>query len=635
MPNEVVIHVTSRNEVSKGFMAARKDVETFADDSADVYTKRFAHRMEELGRNLASPLSTSGRDMGERLGNSSAGEITRVIERRITETLPEMISRGLTSGGGIALYRTAGETVGQTVGESAGGRAGDRMSEEITDRITRRIKTKIRTVGDDISGDSGHAGERIGEDISRTIHTKIKDKIKTSVDVDTDGSIRSKAEKLGEEIGDKVGGGMGASLQAFFSGDLISLLVKVIAGGALVAALAPVLGAAISSAVFLGLGGGVLAAGIVSAAKDPKIAGAFTDLKTKVSGLFAEFGKPFRAPLLDFLVGKSGKDGLVGFIDSITPKLSHLAEVFAPIAGQLGTGLIALLQNATPGILKAAEAAAPLFEVLAKHMPEIGKAIGKFFDEISENGDDAALFFGDMLKLIEKIIPVIGKLISFLTSMYSEIRNMAVNGIRLFNDLRDAWMHGVDVMKAGFLSLLGFAMDIFGKILAGASEGLSWIPGIGPKLRAAQEKFNHFREGVNKELRKITDKDIKIRFRVFGQAAANAAVQTASVLASLGYAHGGIKGAASGMVAGGLTWVGERGPELVSLPTGSTVHSNGDSMRMASQGGQGGAVNVIVTPAAGIGHELVNALLTILRFEVDRNGNGSVATLLNRPGVTA
>ena len=51
-------------------------------------------------------------------------------------------------------------------------------------------------------------------------------------------------------------------------------------------------------------------------------------------------------------------------------------------------------------------------------------------------------------------------------------------------------------------------------------------------------------------------------------------------------------GRASGGSASGLTWVGERGPELVDLPTGSYVHDNAASMSMARNarkpGGGGG-----------------------------------------------
>lgn len=65
-----------------------------------------------------------------------------------------------------------------------------------------------------------------------------------------------------------------------------------------------------------------------------------------------------------------------------------------------------------------------------------------------------------------------------------------------------------------------------------------------------------------------------------------------------GLAHGGIKGAASGMIGDGLTWTGEHGPELLDLPPGTRVHSNPDSMRMAAAAGQGHSgpiqVNLVV-----------------------------------------
>lgn len=99
------------------------------------------------------------------------------------------------------------------------------------------------------------------------------------------------------------------------------------------------------------------------------------------------------------------------------------------------------------------------------------------------------------------------------------------------------------------------------------------------------------------------------------------------------YAHGGIKGAASGAISGGLTWTGEQGPELVSLPTGSTVHSAGDSQRMMRQmmnNGGGGATEVMLSVAPSANRDLVTALLSALRYEVTRNGGGSVQRLLGR-----
>lgn len=50
-----------------------------------------------------------------------------------------------------------------------------------------------------------------------------------------------------------------------------------------------------------------------------------------------------------------------------------------------------------------------------------------------------------------------------------------------------------------------------------------------------------------------------------------------------GLASGGIKGAASGMIGSGLTWVGEAGPELMEIAPGTQVHSAGDSQRKLQQ----------------------------------------------------
>lgn len=66
-----------------------------------------------------------------------------------------------------------------------------------------------------------------------------------------------------------------------------------------------------------------------------------------------------------------------------------------------------------------------------------------------------------------------------------------------------------------------------------------------------------------------------------------------------GKAAGGIIGAAAGGgPRGGLTWVGEQGPELVRLPYGSMVHSNPDSRRMAAAGA-GSGVPVVVNLSIG------------------------------------
>lgn len=96
-------------------------------------------------------------------------------------------------------------------------------------------------------------------------------------------------------------------------------------------------------------------------------------------------------------------------------------------------------------------------------------------------------------------------------------------------------------------------------------------------------------------------------------------------------AHGGIKGAASGMNTSGLTWVGEHGPELVSLPAGTSIRSNPDSMRLAAAQSSGGPSNVIVNFDYSRIPVMVQGILEGLRFEV-RGQGGNVQDVLGVAG---
>lgn len=92
-------------------------------------------------------------------------------------------------------------------------------------------------------------------------------------------------------------------------------------------------------------------------------------------------------------------------------------------------------------------------------------------------------------------------------------------------------------------------------------------------------------------------------------------------------AHGGIRGAASGMIGEGLTWVGENGPELLDLPPGAQVHSNPDARRMAagaSGGGDGAAMPLTINLVVD-GETLATAVLPPLQ-KVNRSDYGGDVT---------
>lgn len=101
------------------------------------------------------------------------------------------------------------------------------------------------------------------------------------------------------------------------------------------------------------------------------------------------------------------------------------------------------------------------------------------------------------------------------------------------------------------------------------------------------------------------------------------------------YAHGGIIGsAADGGIKQGTMWVGEQGPELVSLPPGSQVHSNPDSRRMVEQskGGAGGQEGVLTMRLDTSGlPRWAAAFMEMIRAEI-RQGSGNVQYELGMAG---
>ncbi|MCG6497636.1 phage tail tape measure protein [Kitasatospora sp. A2-31] len=87
------------------------------------------------------------------------------------------------------------------------------------------------------------------------------------------------------------------------------------------------------------------------------------------------------------------------------------------------------------------------------------------------------------------------------------------------------------------------------------------------------------------------------------------------------FAHGGIiGGAATGGPRGGLTWVGEQGPELVRLPGGSTVIPAGQSrsMAQAATAGSGGVKVELEWTGGNAGDEFLSWLRKNIRV---RGGN--------------
>lgn len=574
MVNEIKILVRTQNSAKAGMDQVNRDMDVFAKESSERFTKTFS---EHFSKGFTETITTRLRTVGDQAQGAA------------TET---------------------GNKIGDTIGK--------RITQKISERIKVDVNGRIR----DALGRMGMGGGQGGKGGDGGDARRGEDHVRVKVDVDKQ-SLLSKMGGLGKEAEGKFEGGFGSALQSFFGSDVVSMVLKWAGFSALGVALAPVVGAAITAGVGLALGGGAIGLGIIGAFKDPRIKAAAKGTLGELKSLFADFSANFKGPLEDFFApGNKGGGGLVGVIKQITPMVQHLGKVLGPVAGQLGQGIIGMLQAMLPGILRAVEKSTPLIKTLADKLPGIGDAMGKFFDHIGNGAPMASKFLGDFLNGIRIGIRVLGVLIEVFTEAYGIFREFIVTIIDIFKTM-------FKVGRAAFMGLINLAGDF----LDAATTAFGWIPGVGGKLKNAQNAFKSFKDYANRQLHAI-DKNVNINVKVAFGNAWSAINEMTSKLQSLGYigrAAGGVVGhAAEGGGRSGLTLVGEQGPELVTLPAGSQVHTAGDSRRMlAGSGGQPAYVGRLLADRT-TERGLVDILMSMLRVEIFRVAGGDVQQALGR-----
>lgn len=278
-----------------------------------------------------------------------------------------------------------------------------------------------------------------------------------------------------------------------------------------------------------------------------------------------------------------------GFImDHVVPSLRELGE------GAL-KGVQGFLENVGDAIEDNRPFLEAMFEAFKKIgtfiVDNLGPALGKFYE----------VYLPALGQQIEIVVGTVRMLVSALLKMGEW-------GVRAFGYLLDA------------------AFSSFEGILDAAAWGLGWIPGIGDDIRGAAEAFANFRDrtvnsledtanklrDVHERINGLPDKTVKINADTNSAAVALngisskiAALPTSKtikiythVLTSGSAGQGGgdlgdLLGGRSrnargtGYWRGGVTLVGEEGPEIVELPRGSRIHDAARSQQMARESGGG------------------------------------------------
>lgn len=179
----------------------------------------------------------------------------------------------------------------------------------------------------------------------------------------------------------------------------------------------------------------------------------------------------------------------------------------------------------------------------------------------------------------------------------------------------------------------GFVVNVYHTIVQWFGNVISWLSGLPGKIYHALsglfDFIGHEASGIYHTvvgwLESIVNFAASIPSKIMGAIGSVGS----GIMHAMGFAAGGIVGAATGGIHGGLRMVGEHGPELLSLPPGTTVHSNPDTQRlMGAAGTHGGAGPIILEIHSG-GTALDDLLVEILRKAVRVRG-GDVQIALGR-----
>lgn len=281
---------------------------------------------------------------------------------------------------------------------------GDQMDKSKRDAEqlkTKLIELKATTValGQTFAATGGKDAAVLKEFIKASTELGKTRRVARALDVEDPTSIVKKFGQAGE-AGAK-------TFSSAFQGGVLDTLkalpseAKIVIAGTAAAigtVLAVGLVSSLNAALLTGIGVGGLVAGIKLAARDPAVAGAFTDLGSHVSSRLDDSVKPFKQELIDS-AGIFEKS-----FDRVAPRID---TIFAGLSGEikpLATGLAKAGENLAPGLQRAVAAAQPFIRDLANELPRLGTLIGQLFDSLAKAGPGAELTFRTILISIEALI---------------------------------------------------------------------------------------------------------------------------------------------------------------------------------------------------------------------------------------
>lgn len=275
---------------------------------------------------------------------------------------------------------------------------------------------------------------------------------------------------------------------------------------------------------------------------------------------------------------------LAAFGTAVGASFQTVATAAAPVLQTV----LSTAQSVLPAVLPALQAVVTgLGGMLAQSAPLFGgwvQGIGtvistlapiftKIFGSISDKVGNVAGFISDNMSWIQSAIqtamPIVSSVLSTAWGVVSPILDIACNVFKILFGVVQQVFPGIQTTITTVWNILKPIVEGIGALLEGMASGLGWLADV----------FT----GNGGSGRPVAGSGAAVSSYAAGGGASKHAVSGAGSAAS-SYAAGGAPGNANGTNSwrGGVTWVGERGPELMEVPQGARILPSKESLRYSS-----------------------------------------------------
>lgn len=294
-------------------------------------------------------------------------------------------------------------------------KAGKEAGNEAADEIKRQLE-ELNPPAVDVKVDTEEAKAEI-KGVEEELRHLDHDDANIEVDLHTEKAL-AEAEVLKEELkhelkdsGSSAGNSWGKSFADGLksgSGDFKPGLMQI--GLTAAGVFAPLIGGALAAAVVGGMGLGGIVGGVVIAAKDPRVKGAFASMKTDLGAAL----KLDAAPFVPVVVSALGAiERTVKAID-LAGIFKNLAPQVAPVLG----GILDLVTSLGKSLANIAANSGPVLEELGTDFRNFGHTLEAAFNSLTDNGKQEAQALHDLFAVLDAAITTTFALVNALTEMY-------------------------------------------------------------------------------------------------------------------------------------------------------------------------------------------------------------------------